>query len=68
MYHSGEVPMTFSGTVLGILDDVTKVILRIVGRVVPLVSLTGLVLLEVLDALDLDTKKLYCCPEEERKN
>ncbi|KAJ1326789.1 chitinase [Microdochium nivale] len=63
--HSGELPMTFSGTVLDILDDIAKVILRIVGRAVPLAALTGLVLLEVLDALDLDTKKLYCCPENE---
>ncbi|KAJ1325255.1 chitinase [Microdochium nivale] len=63
--HSGELPMTFSGTILDILDDVAKVILRVVGRAVPLVALTGLVLLEVLDELDLDTKKLYCCPENE---
>ncbi|GKT49647.1 chitotriosidase-1 [Colletotrichum spaethianum] len=63
--HSGELPLTFSGTVLDILDDVAKVILRVVGRVYPLAALTGIVLLEVLDELDLDTKKLYCCPEKE---
>ncbi|EUC34079.1 glycoside hydrolase family 18 protein [Bipolaris zeicola 26-R-13] len=63
--HSGELPLTFSGTVLDILDDVAKVILRIVGRVYPLAALTGLVLLEVLEELDIDTKKLYCCPEKE---
>ncbi|KDN71453.1 putative oviduct-specific glycoprotein [Colletotrichum sublineola] len=63
--HSGELPLTFSGTVLDVLDDVAKVILRVVGRVYPLAALTGLVLLEVLDELDLDTKKLYCCPEKE---
>ncbi|KAK2052280.1 glycoside hydrolase, partial [Colletotrichum caudatum] len=63
--HSGELPLTFSGTVLDILDDVAKIILRVVGRVYPLAALTGLVLLEVLDELDIDTKKLYCCPEKE---
>ncbi|CAI0650579.1 unnamed protein product [Colletotrichum noveboracense] len=63
--HSGELPLTFSGTVLDILDDVAKIILRVVGRAYPLAALTGLVLLEVLDELDLDTRKLYCCPEKE---
>ncbi|KAH9209045.1 oviduct-specific glycoprotein [Leptodontidium sp. 2 PMI_412] len=63
--HSDELPLTFSGTVLDILDDIASVILRVVGRAVPLVSLTGEVLLQVLDALDLDTKKLYCCPKAE---
>ncbi|WDK22883.1 hypothetical protein CGRA01v4_14174 [Colletotrichum graminicola] len=56
---------TFSGTLFDILDDVAKVILRVVGRASPLAVLTGLVLLEVLDELDIDTKKLYCCPEKE---
>ncbi|KAK8093699.1 Glycosyl hydrolases family 18 protein, partial [Apiospora hydei] len=65
--HSDELPLTFSGTVLEILEDVAKVILRVVGRAVPLVSLTGEVLLQVLDSLDLDTKKLYCCPKDEVK-
>ncbi|KAH7305460.1 oviduct-specific glycoprotein [Stachybotrys elegans] len=50
---SGDLPLTFSGTVLSILDDIAEVILLVVGRV----------LLEVLDQLDLDTNKLYCCPE-----
>ncbi|OHF04585.1 hypothetical protein CORC01_00056 [Colletotrichum orchidophilum] len=63
--HSGELPLTFSGTVLDILDDVAKIILRVVGRAHPLAALTGLVLLEVLDELDIDTRKLYCCPEKE---
>lgn len=63
--HDGELPLTFSGTVLEILEDVAKIILRVVGRAVPLVSLTGEILLEVLDLMDLDTKKLYCCPKEE---
>ncbi|PVH71895.1 glycoside hydrolase family 18 protein [Cadophora sp. DSE1049] len=65
--HSDGLPLTFSGTVLEILEDVATVILRVVGRAVPLVSLTGEVLLEVLDLLDLDTKKLYCCPKDEVK-
>ncbi|KAH7160985.1 hypothetical protein EDB81DRAFT_924239, partial [Dactylonectria macrodidyma] len=63
--HSGELPLTFSGTVLDILDDVAKIILRVVGRAHPLAALTGLVLLEVLDELDIDTQKLYRCPEKE---
>ncbi|KAF1922183.1 glycoside hydrolase family 18 protein, partial [Didymella exigua CBS 183.55] len=63
--HSGELPLTFSGTVLDILDDVAKVILRVLGRTHPLAALTGLVLLEVLEELDIDTQKLYCCPEKE---
>ncbi|KAJ3960208.1 hypothetical protein N0V92_003185 [Colletotrichum tropicale] len=58
--HSGELPLTFSRTVLDILDDVAKIILRVVGRAYPLAGLTGLVLLEVLYELDLDTR-----PEKE---
>ncbi|RMZ82759.1 hypothetical protein DV738_g1689, partial [Chaetothyriales sp. CBS 135597] len=60
-----DLPLTFSGTVLDILDDVAKVILRVVGRAVPLVSLTGESLLHVLDELNLDTQKRYCCPKED---
>jgi chitinase len=63
--HSGELPLTFSGTILDFVDDIAKIILRIVGRAHPLAALTGLVLLEVLDELEIDTKKLYCCPEKE---
>ncbi|KAK4128908.1 glycoside hydrolase family 18 protein [Parathielavia appendiculata] len=62
---AGHLPLTFSGTVLSILDDIAEVILAVVGRAVPLVSLTGRLLLEVLDQLDLDTNKLYCCPEKD---
>ncbi|WQF79589.1 Putative glycoside hydrolase family 18, catalytic domain, glycoside hydrolase superfamily [Colletotrichum destructivum] len=62
---AGHLPLTFSGTVLSILDDIAEVILLVVGRAVPLVSLTGRLLLEVLDQLDLDTNKLYCCPEKD---
>ncbi|EQB54270.1 hypothetical protein CGLO_05919 [Colletotrichum gloeosporioides Cg-14] len=58
--HSGELPLTFSRTVLDILDDVAKIILRVVGRAYPLAGLTGLVLLEVLYELGLDTR-----PEKE---
>ncbi|RMD40214.1 hypothetical protein DV735_g4912, partial [Chaetothyriales sp. CBS 134920] len=60
-----DLPLTFSGTVLDILDDVAEVILRTVGRAVPLVSLTGESLLRVLDELNLDTQKRYCCPKED---
>ncbi|KAF6798138.1 glycosyl hydrolases family 18 protein [Colletotrichum sojae] len=63
--NGDDLPLTFSGTVLSILDDVARVILRVVGRVVPLAALTGEVLLQVLDALDLDTDKYYCCPKED---
>ncbi|KAL9948803.1 hypothetical protein ACHAQF_005536 [Verticillium nonalfalfae] len=62
---AGHLPLTFSGTVLSILDDIAKVILTVVGRAVPIAALTGRVLLEVLDQLDLDTNKLYCCPEDD---
>ncbi|KAF7533915.1 hypothetical protein G7Z17_g13445 [Cylindrodendrum hubeiense] len=60
-----DLPLTFSGTVLSILDDVAKIILAIAGRVVPLAALTGEMLLKVLDELDLDTDKRYCCPAED---
>ncbi|KAG7115614.1 Chitotriosidase-1 like protein [Verticillium longisporum] len=62
---AGHLPLTFSGTVLSILDDIAEVILLVVGRAVPLAALTGRVLLEVLDQLDLDTDELYCCPEND---
>lgn len=60
--NSGDLPLTFSGTVLSILDDVAKVILRVLGRAYPLATLVGEALLLVLDELDLDTDKRYCCP------
>lgn len=63
--NGDDLPLTFSGTVLDILEDVAKVILRVVGRAVPLVSLTGEALLLVLDELDLDTDKRYCCPKQD---
>ncbi|KAK7732719.1 hypothetical protein SLS63_004974 [Diaporthe eres] len=61
--HGDDLPLTFSGTVLDILEDVAKVILRLVGRPMPLVALTGEALLLVLDELHLDTQKRYCCPK-----
>lgn len=61
--NGDDLPLTFSGTVLDILEDVAKVILRVVGRAVPLASLTGEALLLVLDSLNLDTDKRYCCPK-----
>ncbi|KAJ4392337.1 hypothetical protein N0V93_005963 [Gnomoniopsis smithogilvyi] len=64
-FDGDDLPLTFSGTVLTVLEDVAKVILRVVGRAYPLAALTGEVLLEVLDALDLDTDKYYCCPKED---
>ncbi|KAF4906599.1 Chitotriosidase-1 [Colletotrichum fructicola] len=63
--NGDDLPLTFSGTVLTVLEDVAKVILRVVGRAYPLTALTGEVLLQVLDALDLDTDKYYCCPKED---
>ena len=60
-----DLPLTFSGTVLTILEDVAKVILRVIGRAYPLAALTGEALLLVLDELDLDTDKYYCCPKDD---
>ncbi|KAI0850294.1 carbohydrate-binding module family 18 [Daldinia vernicosa] len=61
--NGDDLPLTFSGSVLTILEDVAKIILRVVGRSVPLAALTGEALLFVLDELDLDTDKRYCCPK-----
>ncbi|EAQ84573.1 hypothetical protein CHGG_08587 [Chaetomium globosum CBS 148.51] len=63
--NGDDLPLTFSGTVLTILEDVAKVILRVVGRAYPLTALAGEALLLVLDELDLDTDKYYCCPKED---
>lgn len=60
-----DLPLTFSGTILTILEDVAKVILRVVGGAHPLTALVGEVLLAVLDELNLDTDKYYCCPKED---
>ncbi|KAF3060032.1 hypothetical protein GL218_05040 [Daldinia childiae] len=57
------LPLTFSSSVLTILEDVAKIMLRVVGRSVPLAALTGEALLFVLAELDLDTDKYYCCPK-----
>ncbi|KAL8377162.1 hypothetical protein RB595_008033 [Gaeumannomyces hyphopodioides] len=61
--NGDDLPLTFSDTVLSILDDVAKVILRVIGRAYPLTALVGEALLLVLDELDLDTDKRYCCPK-----
>ncbi|KFY45856.1 hypothetical protein V494_00722 [Pseudogymnoascus sp. VKM F-4513 (FW-928)] len=63
--NGDDLPLTFSGTVLTILEDVAKVILRVVGRAYPLTALAGEALLLVLDELDLDTDKYYCCPKDD---
>lgn len=63
--NGDDLPLTFSGSVLTILEDVAKVILRVVGRAYPLAALAGEALLLVLDELDLDTDKYYCCPKED---
>ncbi|OBT47403.1 hypothetical protein VE00_02156 [Pseudogymnoascus sp. WSF 3629] len=63
--NGDDLPLTFSGSVLTILEDVAKVILRIVRRASPLTALAGEALLLVLDELDLDTDKYYCCPKED---
>ncbi|KAI1172269.1 carbohydrate-binding module family 18 [Nemania sp. FL0916] len=61
----GDQPLTFSGTVLSLLEDIAKAILKVVGRSVPLETLVGEALLDVLDELDIDTNKLYCCPPDD---
>jgi chitinase len=63
--NGDDLPLTFSGTVLTILEDVAKIILRVVGRAYPLTALAGEALLAVLDELDLDTDKYYCCPKDD---
>ncbi|TPX21388.1 hypothetical protein DIZ76_015345 [Coccidioides immitis] len=65
--NSGDKAITFSGTFLSDLVDIAQKIFDIIGRRTPIGLLFGDELSEVLDAIELDLMKLYCCPEEDAK-
>ncbi|EAS33737.3 chitinase 5 [Coccidioides immitis RS] len=66
-YWQGIAFQTFSGTFLSDLVDIAQKIFDIIGRRTPIGLLFGDELSEVLDAIELDLMKLYCCPEEDAK-
>ncbi|KAF6825037.1 glycosyl hydrolases family 18 protein [Colletotrichum musicola] len=63
--NGDDLPLTFSGTVLNEFAEVIRAVVDVVGQIVPLSSLTGEMLQEVLDALTLNTHKNYCCSKED---
>ncbi|KAK4200452.1 killer toxin subunits alpha/beta [Triangularia verruculosa] len=65
--NSGDVPMTFSGTVLSALADVAQAILDLVGKPTPLAEMVGEALSDLLEVIETDTLKRYCCPKEDYK-
>lgn len=56
---------TFSGTFLSSIVDVLDAILEVIGRRVPLAGLVGEALVSVLDELDMELNKYYCCPKDD---
>ncbi|KAI0459849.1 hypothetical protein F5B21DRAFT_511091 [Xylaria acuta] len=66
--NGDDVAMTFSGTFLSTLADIVGAIVKIIGRRVPLVGIVGTVLYEVLDELDMELNKYYCCPKDDAEN
>lgn len=65
--NSGDRAMTFSGTVLSEAADIAQEIINIVGKPTPLHQMAGEALIDLLEVIEIDTMKLYCCPEEDTK-
>ncbi|KAF9630004.1 putative glycosyl hydrolases family 18 protein [Lasiodiplodia theobromae] len=65
--NSGDRAMTFSGTVLSEAADIAQEIINIVGKPTPLHQMAGEALSELLEIIEIDTMKVYCCPEEDTK-
>lgn len=65
---NGKTHQTFSGTFLSSLADVLEVIVKVIGRRVPIAGLVGEALVLVLEELDMDLNKYYCCPKEDAAN
>ncbi|KAL8350543.1 hypothetical protein RB598_005715 [Gaeumannomyces tritici] len=66
--NGDDVPMTFSGTFLSTLADVVGAIVKVFGRAVPLVGVIGTPLYAVLEILDMELNKYYCCPKDDAEN
>ncbi|KAI1505939.1 hypothetical protein F5X99DRAFT_404485 [Biscogniauxia marginata] len=66
--NGDDVAMTFSGTFLSTLADIVGAISKIFGRAVPLVGIIGTGLYAVLEILDMELNKYYCCPKEDAEN
>ncbi|GME35753.1 Chitin-binding type 1 protein [Neofusicoccum parvum] len=64
---SGDRAMTFSGTVLSEAADIAQEIINIVGKPTPLHEMAGEALIDLLEVIEIDTMKLYCCPDEDAK-
>lgn len=58
---------TFSGTVLSEAADIAQGIIDVFGSLIPLAQLTGAALTELLELIEVETMKLYCCPQEDAK-
>lgn len=65
--HLLTAEQTFSGTVLSEAADLAQDIINLVGRPIPLAQVAGQVLTDLLEIIETDTMKLYCCPEEDSK-
>ncbi|KAK0736846.1 glycosyl hydrolases family 18-domain-containing protein [Apiosordaria backusii] len=65
--NTGDVTMTFSGTVLSVAADIAQAILDLVGKPTPLAEMVGEALSDLLEMIEIDTMKLYCCPKEDSK-
>jgi chitinase len=62
-----DVLQTFSGTVLSEAANVAQDIIDLVGKPIPLAEMAGQALSDLLEVIETDTMKLYCCPEADAK-
>lgn len=62
-----DVLQTFSETVLSEAADIAQNIIDLVGSPIPLVQMAGEALSDLLEVIETDTMKLYCCPEDDAK-
>lgn len=66
--NGDDVAMTFSGTFISTLADIVGAIAKVFGRAVPLVGIVGTGLEAVLEILDMELNKYYCCPKDDSEN
>ncbi|EKG15792.1 Chitin-binding type 1 [Macrophomina phaseolina MS6] len=65
--NSGDRTMTFSGTVLSEAAEIGQEIIDLVGKPTPLHEMAGEALSDLLELIEVDTMKVYCCPEDDAK-
>jgi chitinase len=58
---------TFSGTFISEATDIAEGIIDVFGQVTPLAQIVGDALEDLLDIIEVETLKQYCCPADDAK-